>query len=64
MFMARGVIFSIASLSTWSIEKPPAGLKSSLWPTADENLDTGKTGLPNPHSSRRKTRGADFDRYG
>jgi chromosomal replication initiation ATPase DnaA len=47
MFMALGVISSIASLSTWSIEKLTAESKSSLWPTADENPDTGKTGSPN-----------------
>ena len=47
MFMAHGVMFSIASLSIWYTEKLPAELKSLLWPTADENLDTGKTGWPN-----------------
>jgi len=55
MFMARGVLFSIASLSIWSIGKLPVGLKSSLWPTVAENLDTGKTGLPNTHFSRRES---------
>jgi hypothetical protein len=44
MFMAHVVMFSIASLSTWFIGKLAAEFKSSLWPMADKNLDTGKTG--------------------
>jgi plasmid stabilization system protein ParE len=32
------------SLVKENIEKLPAGLKSSLWPMADENLDTGNPG--------------------
>ena len=46
MFMARGVMFSIASHSIWYIAKPPAGLKSLLWLTVDVSVHTGKTGWP------------------
>jgi acetyl esterase/lipase len=47
MFTARGVIFSIVSLSIWYIAKLPVVLKSLLSLTGDESLDTGKTGQPN-----------------
>jgi len=47
MFTARGVIFSIVSLSFWYIAKLPIGLKSLLSLMGDGSLDTGKAGQPN-----------------